>query len=276
MVSESPIPRDQRPAIAEHLAQYLAGPVALDVWTREDSALVRTDRDPCTFCGQIATAARQFASLHPAISLTRYDLDRHEERAREAGIERPPTTVLRGRGGREFRVVGLWSGLLFPAFMDAVIFHGSGAPPLQPDTLATIEALDDALDEPLAVELLAAPYDPYSAQTMRVLAAFAAVSRRLRVEVIELSEFPMLAEARMIAELPLLSAGGRRFSGGWSEADLAEQLRRVAAGDIEPVIRERVLTSPYLTIEQAQAIRAGEAQLPDEPTTTAGGLVLPR
>ena len=277
MVSESPIPREERPAIADFLAQRLIGPVGLDVWTQQDSELVRTDRDPCTFCGQVTTAARQFASLHPAISLTRYDLDRHADRAREAGIDRPPVTVIRGRG-HELRLVGLWSGVLFPAFMEAVVYASSGAPPLQASTLETLAAVDESLEEDLEVELLIAPYDPQSATTLRLAAAFAMVMRRVRVQAIELSEFPLLAEARMVAELPVVTiGGGRRFTGGWSEEDFAEQLRRSAAGETEAVVRDRVLTSPFLTIEQAQAIVTGEAPPPDaQPPVSPGGLVLPR
>ncbi|MXW24439.1 MAG: hypothetical protein F4Z96_07350 [Chloroflexi bacterium] len=278
MVSESPIPRTERPAIADFLAQRLVGPVALDVWTQQDSELVRTDRDPCTFCEQVTTAARQFASLHPAISLTRYDLDRHADRAREAGIERAPVTVIRGRG-HELRIVGLWSGVLFPAFIEAVVYASSGTPPLQASTLEKLALIDESLDEDLEVELLMAPYDPQSATTLRLAAAFAMVMRRVRVEAIELSEFPLLAEARMVAELPVVTiGGGRRFTGGWAEEDFAEQLRRSAAGETESVIRDRILTSPFLTIDQAQAIVTGETPPPDQqqPPVSPGGLVLPR
>lgn len=277
MVSESPIPRTERPAIADFLAQRLIGPVALDVWTQQDSDLVRTDRDPCTFCEQVTIAARQFASLHPAISLTRYDVDRHADRAAEAGIERAPVTVIRGRG-HEMRLVGLWSGVLFPAFMEAVVYASTGAPPLQASTLEKLAAIDEGLDEDLDVELLIAPYDPQSATTLRLAAAVAMVMRRVRVEAIELSEFPLLAEARMVAELPVVTiGGGRRFTGGWAEEDFAEQLRRSAAGETESVIRDRILTSPFLTIDQAQAIVTGEAPPPDaQPPVSPGGLVLPR
>ena len=275
MVSESPIPREQRPAIANYLAEQLQGPVGIDLWTQEDSVLVRTDRDPCTFCDQVATAARQFASLHPLLSLTRYDLDRHADRAREAGIDRPPTTVVRGHG-REFRVVGIWSGLLFPALVDSVLYAGAGGTPLEPETLAKLAEVEDALDEDLDIELLVAPYDPYSALTLRVVAAFAIASRRLRVEVIEVSEFPRLAQARMLAEVPLLTVGGRRYTGAWNEGELAELLRRHIAGDTEPVLRERVLTSPFLTIEQAQQLATGGGSPPEStPTITPGGIVLP-
>ena len=276
MAEESPIPREQRPVVAQYLAQRLAGPVALEVWTRRESALVRTDRDPCAFCDQVGTAARQLASLHSLISLTRYDLDAHADRAREAGVERPPATVVRGHG-RGFRFTGLWSGLLFPAFVDGLLFAGAGAAPLREDTVAALAALDGALADDLSIELLVAPYDPYSAHTLRVAEAFAVASRRLRLEAIEVSEFPRLAEARMLTEVPLLTIGGRRYPGAWDEPDLAEQLRRIAAGDDEPVVRERVLTSPYLTVEQAQRMGAqAEGAGGAPPAAPPGGLVLPR
>ncbi len=273
MVSSEPvIPREQRPAIAKYLSERLAGPVAIETWTQRESALVRTDRDPCMFCEPVSTATRQLASLHPLISLTPYDIDRHADRAAEAGIERPPVTVLRGRNGREIRFTGLWSGLLFTAFMDALVYVGAGVAPINPETR---EALHE-LEEELRLELLVAPYDPYSAYTLRVVAAFAVEARRVRLEVIEISEFPRLAQARMVSEIPVLLVNGRRFTGAWDENDLIEQLKRVAADDSEPVIRERILVSPFMDVDQAQEFAAREAQgLARQPPTTPGGLIIP-
>ena len=273
MVSSEPvIPREQRPAIAKYLSERLAGPVAIETWTQRESALVRTDRDPCMFCEPVSSATRQLASLHPLISLTPYDIDKHAGRAAEAGIERPPVTVLRGRNGREIRFTGLWSGLLFTAFMDALVYVGAGVAPINPETR---EALHE-LEEELRLELLVAPYDPYSAYTLRVAAAFAVEARRVRLEVIEISEFPRLAQARMVSEIPVLLVNGRRFSGAWDENDLIEQLKRVAAGDSEPVIRERILVSPFMDVDQAQEFAAREAQgAAGQPPTTPGGLIIP-
>ena len=273
MVSSEPvIPREQRPAIANYLSQRLAGPVAVETWTQRESRLVRTDRDPCMFCEPVSSAARQLAALHPLISLTPYDIDKHADRAAEAGIERPPVTVLRGRNGREVRFTGLWSGLLFTAFMDAVVYVGAGVAPINPETREALQAIE----EELRLELLVAPYDPYSAYTLRVAAAFAVEARRVRLEVIEISEFPRLAQTRMVTEVPVLLVNGRRFTGAWDENDLLEQLKRVAAGDSEPVIRERILVSPFMDVDQAQAFAAREAQGgARQPPTTPGGLIIP-
>ena len=273
MVSSEPvIPREQRPAIANYLSQRLAGPVSVETWTQRESRLVRTDRDPCMFCEPVSSAARQLAALHPLISLTPYDIDKHADRAAEAGIERPPVTVLRGRNGREVRFTGLWSGLLFTAFMDAVVYVGAGVAPINPETREALQAID----EELRLELLVAPYDPYSAYTLRVAAAFAVEARRVRLEVIEISEFPRLAQTRMVTEVPVLLVNGRRFTGAWDENDLLEQLKRVAAGDSEPVIRERILVSPFMDVDQAQAFAAREAQGgARQPPTTPGGLIIP-
>ena len=273
MVSSEPvIPREQRPAIANYLSQRLAGPVSVETWTQRESRLVRTDRDPCMFCEPVSSAARQLAALHPLISLTPYDIDKHADRAAEAGIERPPVTVLRGRNGREVRFTGLWSGLLFTAFMDAVVYVGAGVAPINPETREALQAIE----EELRIELLVAPYDPYSAYTLRVAAAFAVEARRVRLEVIEISEFPRLAQTRMVTEVPVLLVNGRRFTGAWDENDLLEQLKRVAAGDSEPVIRERILVSPFMDVDQAQAFAAREAQgVARQPPTTPGGLIIP-
>ena len=79
--------RNDEAAIASYLSANLQRPVSLELWTRSDSPLLRSDRDPCTHCDDTLELARRVASLHPGLSLTLYDLEKHAERAAEAGIE---------------------------------------------------------------------------------------------------------------------------------------------------------------------------------------------
>ena len=254
-------------AIAAYLNAHLHRPVALELWTRKDSPLLRSDRDPCTHCDDTLELARRVASLHPGLSLTLYDLEKHADRADEAGIDRPPMTVIRG-GGRVLRVLGLWAGGLLPAFIDAVVFLAAGTTPLQESTREALAALPDEV----TVEVLVAPYDPYSVQLMRVASALGVESRRVHVQVTEIAEFPLLAATRGVTEVPVLFANGRRYVGGWEEGDLVEQLRRAAAGEGSPVIRDRVPVTPFLTEDEArQAAESGSGAQPSSP----GGLVLP-
>lgn len=248
------ISREDRAAISSLLLERLVSPVAIEVWSRKESTLVRTDRDPCTHCGDTVQAARDVASLHPALSITLYDLDRHADRASEAGIDRPPLTVVRAHGA-ELRILGYWSGLLFPAFIDTLLFASAGGAPITPESRETLAGLP----ADVTVEAMVTPYDPYSAQTMRLVLALGIESHRVRAQVTEASEFPMLATARGVTEVPVLLINGRRYVGAWGEVELVEQVRRAAAGDDEPVIRERVLSTPFMTEEEAKQVAAQQA-----------------
>ena len=81
----APIPREEEPQVASWLTERLVRRVGLDVWTQEDSGLLRTDRDTCTRCEDVIELAKQLVRLHPALSWTQYDLNKHADRAEEAG-----------------------------------------------------------------------------------------------------------------------------------------------------------------------------------------------
>lgn len=261
------INREDRSAIASLLLERLAAPVAIDVWSRKESTLIRTDRDPCTHCDDTVQAAREVAALHPALSITLYDLDRHADRAAEAGIDRPPTTVVRAHGA-ESRILGYWSGLLFPAFIDTLLFTSAGGTPLTEQSRATLADLP----ADVTVEAMVTPYDPYSAQMMRLTLALGIESHRVHAQVTEASEFPMLAAARGVTEVPVLLVNGRRHVGAWGETELVELVRRAAAGDDEPVIRERVLSTPYMTEDEAKQMAAQQAAQPGAVPGAAPGM----
>jgi hypothetical protein len=112
------------------------------------------------------------------------------------------------------------------------------------------------------------PFDPYSAYMVRVLGAMAVASRSIKLQLTEISEFPMLAAQRSVSEVPLLTINGRRFSGIWDEAPLIEQMQRVLAGDDELVVRDRVLVAPYLSEEQT--LHMAREQMAQQQAGTPG------
>lgn len=242
----SPMQREARAQLEMHLAQSLMGRVGLDVWTRKESGLVLPDRDSCTHCDTVAENAREIATTHSAVTFTPYDLDRHADRAEEAGIERAPTTVIRG-GGRSLRFVGLWSGGLFAAFVDILVLLGNGQQLLAPESRETLVALPRSVD----VELAVTPFEQLSPQMALLMAAVAAETRSVRVTITEYAEFPKLAGTRSLTQVPTVWIDGQRFEGMWSEPELVEQISRVAQDDAEPVMRERIVVVPYVSEEQA-------------------------
>ncbi|MGE0228021.1 MAG: hypothetical protein AB7I38_05580 [Dehalococcoidia bacterium] len=267
-MSPAGLSREEQAKVMSYLEQNVSGPVSLEVWTRRESPLIRTDREACVHCEYVVTVARQVAALHPGLSVTLYDLDRHERRAQEAGIERPPTTVIRGRRGREFRISGLWSGLLFPPTLDVIAILGAGATPLSEDTRALLASIE----EDVTVEVLGAAYDAYSAHMLRLVAAFAVESKRVHASFVNVANFPLLASARSVDEIPVVFIGNKRYVGVWDGPELAEQIHRVAGGDDTPVTRGNPQSGPFYTDEEIAAIAAERTE---EPPRTAGGLYLP-
>lgn len=266
--SRGVLTRDDRNRLLEYLESRIDGEVGIDLWTRTESGLVAPGRDPCTYCGETEQLIREVATLHPGLRLTRYDMDRHGERAREAGIERAPTTVLRSAtSGASVTLVGYFAGELFPALIDALVFASAPALPFGERVVAAL----DALQHPHEVELYVAAYDPYSAIMVRLGAAIAMGWRLLRVRVTEVAEFPAFAESRAITEVPALVVDGRRFPGLWTEATLAEQLRRIDAGDPELVVRERVIAQPYVPFVDLRYTRTDG----EPPSGDGSGLIVP-
>lgn len=258
-----PLDRAEAVAIVEWLSERIVRHVGIEVWWQPDGSAVPPGRDSAVHAEIMLSAMKQLASLHRALSITPYSLEQFAERAQREGVHLAPTTVLRG-GGKAVRLGGLFSGLLFPPLLDVVTFL-SAETPLQPETKDALARLP----RPLDVEILLAPYDPYSGHLLRLLGAFAAESKNVRLTAIEIAEFPRLAAIKGISEVPAMTIEGRRFSGTWDEAPLAEQLRRIASNEPDPVVRERIFVTEFVTEEQARAADAGLPSTPADDLTVA-------
>lgn len=249
------------------LQQRLMRQVAIEVWTREPEAIFTGERDDGRHAQAALELMRQLKSLHPMLTLTPYDLDRHERLAAERGIEHSPTITLRC-GGRGLRTVGLFFGPFSQAFLDALGIISIGESRLAPETRVALAGIESEV----TIEAFLTPFDPISVQMIPLLAAFAVEGRKFRVTVYEASQFPVLAGKRMVSQVPLLVINGQRFVGNYNEDHLREQIVRVVEGNEEPVVRDRVFASPYVSeddairMSQEQAARAKlQAANPGQP-----------
>ncbi|MGE3960909.1 MAG: hypothetical protein AB7F65_04435 [Dehalococcoidia bacterium] len=265
-IPEGPFNRQQAQQVASLLQQRLFRQVALEVWTREPDKIFTGDRDDGRHGPGALDLMRQLKSLHPMLTLTPYDLDRHAAQAAERGIEHSPTVTLRC-GGRGIRTVGLFFGPFFQAFLDALGFVSRGDSPLAPDTKARLATIEDEV----TIEAFLTPFDPISVQLIPLLAAFAVEGKRFRVTIYEASQFPILAGKRMVSQVPLIAINGRRFVGGYGEAELCEQIVRVIEGNDEPVVRDRIFATPYVSEDDARRISDEQAAKAQQGQSGAGG-----
>ncbi len=238
----------------QFFAERLARPVSIDVWTRRGTGLVLPDRDTSAHDDEQLALMRQFVRLTPALTVTPYDIEKHGDRAAEARIDLTPTTVMRC-AGRSVQYVGMAGGMLFPAFLDVMSYLSVGTTPLDDSSREVLATLRD----PVQLELLVAPYDNYSGHLMRLASALAVECRAIRLRIVDATEYPIFASLRGVSGVPVLSIDGQRFVGVWDETELVEQIRRIATGNTEAVIRSAVYAVPFITEADARAMEAESA-----------------
>ena len=266
---------EQQEAIGAIFDERMELPISIEVWARKDDTLIRTDKPACPHCQDTLRLARMLASLHPGLTVTWYDIDKFEKRAAEYGIERAPFTVLRGRNGREMRILGFWTGALFPAIVDIITYLSQEQSPYSDASKAVIESLERDVD----VQVYGAIYDQLSAQMLRMTGALAAQSRHFRVQFTELVGAADIALQKEIEEIPVMVMDNTRYMGVWDEQSLVQQIGHIVAGRPVIVTPTQTGTVPYYSetdIERMAAQQAAEATATsNEPPRTASGLYLP-
>jgi len=279
VIPEGPLTPNQMQYLRTWLRTRLSGSVAIEVWSREESGLYTGDRDVNAQGWMSLALMRQMKSLHPSLTLTPYDLDSQVDAAAERGIEDTPTLIMRARG-RSIRCVGVFFGAVFQPFLDQLGYLSTGRTPLAPATLERLAAIEDEV----TIDAYVSAFDPVSLRMIPLLGALAVAGGRIRVTQVEGSQFPILMGKRFVTQMPTLSINGQRFLGHYNESQLVEQIERVLSGSTEPVVRDRVLTTPYVSDAEmrqrveaqaaaAQAQRASSG--PASGTTPGSGLYIP-
>lgn len=225
------IPLREQELLRDRFATELTAPLRIDFFTQKQTGIHIPGREECLTCNDAQALMEELAAISGGrISLTVYDLYADHAAAVRNRVDKVPCAAIRGYKNRRIRHYGLpitRSLIGLAELIDGLMHMASGGTHLSRETSRQLHRLDKEVH----VEVLVGKQDPYSPGMVHLGYQFAAESERLRVDIVELEEFPRLAQRYQIQALPTVVLNERLFCVGLLEEErFVEQIRNAAAG----------------------------------------------
>jgi glutaredoxin-like protein len=251
------IPLREQEYIQQHFAEQLEGRVKIDYFTQRASQLIVPGREQCATCEETRTFLEEVAALSDKITLTVRELADEPEEAKKLKIDKVPGIVIRGPVNRALRYFGLPAGNEFPAFIEAIVLASKQHVDLAPEVAKQLKRLKDDM----SVVVYVTPTCGYCPSMVRSAYRLALSSAKLGASVVEIGQFPRIAQQLGIRAVPFTVINDRSaIPGAMDEAALLEAIMKVAEG----------------SAQVGPASASGATSVASEAPSPSSGLVLPR
>ena len=260
------IPLKDQDTLKQRFARDLPSRVRVDFFSQKPSPIFVAGRSECETCEDVRKLMREIAGLTDKVSLSTFDIEADKDWAAKLGVDKVPAIVLRGAANRAIRYFGTPVGSPFLAFIEMIVASSKGGTPARPDTLKLLKRLRDPVD----VKVFVQPSCPYSAAVALTAANLALSSTRVEVQVIEINEFPQLAQRNMVGMTPLTVLNNEyAIPGLVEEIALATDIAAASEGKEPKAGGDPTKITPVRRPEQ-------QGQQTATPRLSPGGLFLPR
>ena len=213
-------------ALRARLDKELEGPVTLDLFIESKSAIVVPGQPECELCEETRELLEDLSSLSDRITLGVHDVRTASDLARETGVSRVPTLVLRGAARGVVRYLGIPAGLEFGTLLEDLAAVSRGTTRLRPESRAKLASLT----KPVHVQVFVTPTCPYCPQVASLAHQAAVESAHVTADVIEISEFPDLAAQYHVRGVPKIVMNDTvELVGAQPEAEFVDAMLRAAA-----------------------------------------------
>ncbi len=256
------IPVREQNRMRARFDRELKNRVRIDFFTRRSSEVAQPDRE-CVHCDDVQSMLEDLTALSTRISLTVHDLEQDADVAAALSVGKVPAIVLRGQANRAIRFFGTPAGSQFTVFLETLIMTSNGAVELQSETVKTLRKLRSDV----SLRVLIAPSCTFSPIMAFNAFRFGLQSTRVKVDVVEIVEFPAVIQEIGLPAVPLSVINDTYATPGVvEEGELAQALLQAAEGK-DVMIRSRPNTVTMLAKPQ---------QGQPKQRRTASGLYLPR
>ncbi len=186
----SEISDDLRDTVIKRFEKELRNPVKLILFTQELE---------CTFCKEVHSLIEAVANLSDKISLQIYDFQKDEDKAKDLGVDKIPALAILGEKDYGLRFFGIPSGYEFQTLIEAIILVSTGDSQLPPKA---VSALSKAATKPVHIQIFVIPTCPVCPVLGAIAYQFAVANSNISVNIVEIAEFPHLANRYNVVGTP--------------------------------------------------------------------------
>ncbi len=201
----------------------LASDVKLLLFTQRPSPVTIPGRE-CQYCAQTQQLLEELASLSPRLHLETIDFYQQRQLASDHGISRIPAIVLDANGASRAKFYGSPLGYVLAAIIEDIKTISRGVSPLSTATRKQLRQVNT----PVHIQVFVSPTCTISPGQARLAHAMALECPNITADVIEIQEFPALAQTYAVRSVPLIVLNEHyRLGEGVSEAELLEKVLEV-------------------------------------------------
>jgi len=183
-------------AVIRELLEEMTDPVRLVVFT--EGAIRPAGHEPCPYCEQTVTLARELAELSDRLSVEVVNFHQDKAKVEEYGIARIPAIAVVGDRDYGVRYYGIPAGWEFRTLLESIIDVSRGTTDLPEDIREQVARIDS----PVHIQVFVTPTCPYCPAAVRFAHKLAVESDYVTADMVEAQEFPALARRYDVFGVP--------------------------------------------------------------------------
>ena len=223
------IPDRDRDTLKREFRKELKNDVTIRLFTQKTSLLTVPGRE-CRYCAQTQELIEELTALSPKLRLEVYDFYSQAEEREKYGVERIPAIVLGDEGNARMRFYGIPMGYEFATIVQDIKTLSRGVSPLSMDTRKKLRKVN----QPVHIRVFVTPSCGYCPEVAKLAHAVALENPLIFADVIEVEEFPPLAQMYGVRSVPKTVIGTEsmlarvlpqiQFDGVVPEAEFVEKV----------------------------------------------------
>jgi glutaredoxin-like protein len=164
-------------------------PVTLKVFTQEFE---------CDYCKETRQLAEEVAAQSPYVKVEVYDFVKDKAVADSLGIDKIPAMAVVGAKDYGIRLFGIPTGYEFSTLIEAIKLAAQGESGLSAETKKMVARLA----RPVTIQVMVTPTCPYCPQAVNLAHRLAVESELITGHMVEVSEFPQIANKYQVMGVP--------------------------------------------------------------------------
>lgn len=183
---------------------------ALQNMKKEVRLVLFTQAFECGYCKETHQLLEELSGLNPLLKLEVHHFESDREAVDEFGVDKIPAIVVMGEKDYGIRFYGIPAGYEFSSLLSAILMVSTGIVKLGDDTRAFLKSLA----KPVHLQVFVTPTCPYCPQAVILAHQMAYASDKVIADMVEVSEFPHLAQKYNVQGVPRTTINENWFQEG--------------------------------------------------------------